>query len=178
MWKYYVAALLIFVFDQWTKQLVAEKMELGESISLIDGWLYLTSHRNAGAAFGMLQGQRWLFIVVTVVVAGVIVYALSRMRKERWLCWALGFILGGAVGNLLDRIRFGEVVDFIDVRIFSYHYPIFNVADSAVVIGGILLAITLWRGGAVSDHGENRNAKGETEPSSGQENTGQSGERR
>lgn len=153
-------------------------MALGESIPLIDGWLYLTSHRNAGAAFGMLQGQRWLFIVVTVVVAGVIVYTLWRMRRERFLCWSLALILGGAVGNLTDRIRFGEVVDFIDVRIFSFHYPIFNVADSAVVIGGILLAIALWRGGGAVDHGANRNEKGQAEPSSGQENTGQSGERR
>ena len=147
MWKYYVAALLIFGFDQWTKRLVAERMVLGESIPLVDRWLYLTSHRNAGAAFGILQGQRWLFIVVTVAVVAVVLYTLWRMQQERLLCWALALILGGAVGNLLDRIRFGEVVDFIDVRIFGYHYPIFNVADSAVVVGGAMLAFVLWRGG-------------------------------
>lgn len=155
MWKYYVAALLVFGLDQWTKRLVAEKMVLGESIPLIDGWLYLTSHRNAGAAFGILQGQRWLFVAVTVSVVGVIVYTLWRMRRERALCWSLGLILGGAVGNLLDRIRYGEVVDFIDVRIFGYHYPIFNVADSAVVIGGLLLAVTLWRSGGSANDGVN-----------------------
>ncbi|MFO7262825.1 MAG: signal peptidase II [Bacillaceae bacterium G1] len=148
MWKYYGAALLILCLDQWTKKLVAEKMDLGESIPLIEHWLYLTSHRNAGAAFGILQGQRWLFIVVTVAVVAVIVYAFWKMRHDEPLCWSLSLILGGAVGNLLDRIRFGEVVDFIDVRIFGYHYPIFNVADSAVVIGGVLLALMLWRGGA------------------------------
>ncbi len=173
MWRYYVAALLIFWFDQWTKKLVAEKMVLGESIVLIDRWLYLTSHRNAGAAFGILQGQRWLFIVVTVAVVAVIVYTLWRKRQERLLCWSLSLILGGAVGNLSDRIRFGEVVDFIDVRIFGYHYPIFNVADSAVVIGGALLALTLWRSGAAAD----KDSRNVVSTSFDEENPNQSGER-
>ncbi len=143
--KYYFVALLIVLLDQWSKWLVMENMGLGESITLIENWLYLTSHRNAGAAFGILQGQQWLFIVITVVVIGVILYALQKFRQERLLALSLSLILGGAIGNFIDRLRFGEVVDFIDVRIFTYHYPIFNVADSAVVIGGVLLAISMLR---------------------------------
>jgi len=143
--KYYLVALVILLFDQWSKWLVREKMDLGESIPLVDNWLYLTSHRNAGAAFGILQGQKWFFIAMTIVVVGVILYALKKVRQERVLALSLSLILGGAIGNFIDRVRFCEVVDFVDVRIFTYHYPIFNVADSAVVIGGILLAISMLR---------------------------------
>ena len=148
--KYYFVALLILLLDQWSKWLVMENMALGESITLVESWLYLTSHRNAGAAFGILQGQQWLFIVITVVVIGVILYTLQKFRQERFLALSLSLILGGAIGNFIDRLRFGEVVDFIDVRIFTYHYPIFNVADSAVVIGGVLLAIAMLRTSPVS----------------------------
>lgn len=135
--------------DQVTKWIVVKEMYLGESIPVIEGIFYLTSHRNAGAAFGILQNQRWFFIVITIlVVVGIIYYLLQLKGEKKLMSWALGLILGGALGNFADRLLYGEVVDFLDVKIvlgtFYYDFPIFNVADSALVIGvGIILIDTI-----------------------------------
>ncbi|MDG5788267.1 signal peptidase II [Evansella sp. AB-P1] len=143
---YYVLSLLIILLDQGTKWLVVQRMELRESIPVIEGWFYLTSHRNAGAAFGILQGQMWLFYIVTTVVIVVIIYMIQKqVQGNRWYGISLGLVLGGAIGNFIDRIFLGEVVDFLDVYIFSYNYPIFNVADSALVVGVIMLIIYFLR---------------------------------
>lgn len=135
--------------DQVTKWIVVKEMYLGESIPVIEGIFYLTSHRNAGAAFGILQNQRWFFIVITIlVVVGIIYYLLQLKGEKKLMSWALGLILGGALGNFADRLLYGEVVDFLDVKIVLgtvyYDFPIFNVADSALVIGvGIILIDTI-----------------------------------
>lgn len=135
--------------DQVTKWIVVKEMYLGESIPVMEGIFYLTSHRNAGAAFGILQNQRWFFIVITIlVVVGIIYYLLQLKGEKKLMSWALGLILGGALGNFADRLLYGEVVDFLDVKIvlgtFYYDFPIFNVADSALVIGvGIILIDTI-----------------------------------
>lgn len=140
--RYYWMALFVLIVDQGTKWLVVKKMSLYESITIIDQFFYLTSHRNRGAAFGILQNQRWLFIVITFVVIGIIVYYLWKLKdKQPWLSMAFSLILGGSIGNLIDRIRTGEVVDFFHFQFGSYHYPIFNVADSAIVIGVVILMI-------------------------------------
>jgi signal peptidase II len=142
--RYYVIAITVLVIDQLTKWLVATKMSLYESIPLIQGVFYITSHRNRGAAFGILQNQQWLFITVTLVVIAFLLVYLHRLGRERsWASWSFALILGGAAGNLLDRVRLGEVVDFFDFRLI--HYPIFNVADSAIVFGVILLVIDTFR---------------------------------
>ncbi|WP_041582388.1 signal peptidase II [Salisediminibacterium selenitireducens] len=139
---YYVIAVAVIAIDQLTKYIVVIQMEQGQSIELISGFLYLTSHRNAGAAFGILQGQMWLFYIATVIVVGVIVYMIITQAKEsRFFGISLGLVLGGAIGNFIDRLLEGEVVDFIDVFIFTYNFPIFNVADSALVIGVGLMMI-------------------------------------
>ncbi|GIM47499.1 lipoprotein signal peptidase [Collibacillus ludicampi] len=143
----YILAVLIILLDQFSKYLVKTYMQIGESIPLLGDVLRLTSHRNPGAAFGMLQGKRWLFVVITVIVISAIAYATGRIGKERKLLRiSLGLLLGGAVGNLIDRVLHGEVVDFIDVHII--HYPIFNIADSAIVIAVVLMMIDMfimWR---------------------------------
>jgi signal peptidase II len=117
-------------------------MELYQSITVITDFFYITSHRNRGAAFGILQDQRWLFIIVTsCVVIGVIAYMI-KMKKETILTkLALSLILGGAIGNFIDRIRTGEVVDFFHFQFGSYQFPIFNVADSALCVGVVLFLI-------------------------------------
>ncbi|QKS71505.1 signal peptidase II [Paenalkalicoccus suaedae] len=132
---YYVIALVIIGLDQLTKWLVVRNMEIGESIPIIENVIYLTSHRNAGAAFGILQGQQTLFVIATVIVCSVVVYMIKTQVKSPWYGIALGLILGGAIGNFIDRVRQGEVVDFVDTYIFSYNFPIFNVADAALVVG-------------------------------------------
>lgn len=136
MLLYYLIAVLVIALDQVTKYIIVIQMDQGQSIELISGFLYLTSHRNAGAAFGILQGQMWLFYIATVIVVGVIVYMIITQAKEsRFFGISLGLVLGGAIGNFIDRLLEGEVVDFIDVNIFTYNFPIFNVADMALVIG-------------------------------------------
>ncbi len=144
IWLYYVIALVIILLDQWTKWIVVQSMEIGERISLIENFLYFTSHRNQGAAFGILQGQMWFFYIITVIVVGFIVYYIQKEAKSSWLLGiSLGLILGGAIGNFIDRVFRGEVVDFIDTFIFTYNFPIFNVADSALCVGVALIFIKI-----------------------------------
>lgn len=138
---YYLIALAVVAIDQITKWVVANNMKLGEQIPLIENLLYITSHRNRGAAFGILQDQMWLFFIVTIVVVVGIVYYLQTQVKYAGTGIAFGLILGGAIGNFIDRLFRGEVVDFIDVKIIGYDFPIFNVADSCLVIGVILLML-------------------------------------
>jgi len=118
-------------------------MEFGESIPIIDQFLYITSHRNRGAAWGILQGQMWLFYVITVVVIFVIIYFLYKARGKWLFGVSLALMLGGAIGNFIDRVVRKEVVDFIHAYIFGYNFPVFNIADSSLVIGVILLMIQI-----------------------------------
>ncbi len=122
---YYLLAFVVIVIDQWTKWLVVRYMELGESIPVIENVLYMTSHRNRGAAWGMLQGQFWLFYLITIVVViGIIVYIQRLKPTERLFGVALGLMLGGAIGNFIDRVFRKEVVDFVHTYIFDYSFPI------------------------------------------------------
>lgn len=143
---YYLIALFVILLDQITKWLIVSRMELGESIQIIDKILYITSHRNRGAAWGILQGQMWFFYVITlIVIVGIIIY-IQRAAKDKWLMGlSLGLMLGGAIGNFIDRVIRKEVVDFIHTFIFGYNFPVFNIADSALVIGVILLMIQMFR---------------------------------
>lgn len=143
---FFLIACIVVILDQVSKWIVVQNMSLGQSIPVIEGLLYWTSHRNAGAAFGILQNQRWFFIIITIVILiGVIYYLYQMKEKKSLLPWALALILGGAFGNFIDRVLFGEVVDFIDVKIsigsFYWNFPIFNIADSALVIGVSLFII-------------------------------------
>lgn len=142
---YYVIAGIVIFIDQLTKWLVVQTMEVSEQIPIIENFFYLTSHRNRGAAWGILQGQMWFFYIVTVLVIAFIIYYMQKYANESKLTgWALAFILGGAVGNFIDRVMRKEVVDFLDIYIGSYNYPIFNIADSALVLGVIaMMAATL-----------------------------------
>jgi signal peptidase II len=141
---YYLIAIFIILLDQVTKWLIVSKMFLGESIPIIENVLYITSHRNRGAAWGILQGQMWLFYVITTIVIIGIIYYIQKFAKGKWLLGiALGFMLGGAIGNFIDRLIRKEVVDFIHTYIFSYNFPVFNIADSALVIGVVLLMIQM-----------------------------------
>ncbi len=144
MYIYYLIALLIILFDQFTKWLVVKYMTLGESITIIENFLYITSHRNRGAAWGILQGQMWFFYIVTTVVIIGIVYYIRKFSTDKLTGISLGLILGGAIGNFIDRIFRNEVVDFVHTYIFSYSFPVFNVADSALCIGVGLLVIAMF----------------------------------
>jgi len=143
---YYLIAVLIILLDQVTKWLIVAKMQFGESITVIKDFLYITSHRNRGAAWGILQGQMWLFYAITVVVIiGIIYYMQKAAKGKPMLGISLALMLGGAIGNFIDRVVRKEVVDFIHTFIFSYNFPVFNVADSSLVIGVALLMIQMLR---------------------------------
>jgi signal peptidase II len=140
---YYVVALIVFLLDQGTKYLIATRMELGETIPVIGSFFQITSHRNKGAAFGILQGQRELFIVITVVVVIAIIWYLRKTVRngQKLLPFGLSLVLGGAIGNFLDRAIAGEVVDFARFNFGSYTFPIFNIADSAIVAGVAIIIL-------------------------------------
>nr|WP_211171033.1 signal peptidase II [Bacillus sp. DNRA2] len=142
---YYIIAFFVILLDQFTKWLIVKNLELGESITIIDQYLYITSHRNRGAAWGILQGQMWFFYIITVIVIiGIIVYIQKVIKnKNRLTGISLALMLGGAIGNFIDRVARKEVVDFINTYIFEYDFPVFNIADSALVIGVILLMIQM-----------------------------------
>ena len=142
---YYGIALLLIIFDQVTKWMVVKNMQLGESITIIEDFLYLTSHRNRGAAWGILEGQMWFFYIITVIVIIGIVYYMQKGKEEGALFkWALSLMLAGAIGNFIDRVLRQEVVDFIHTFPFGYNFPIFNIADSSLVVGVALLIIHMF----------------------------------
>lgn len=134
-------ALAVVVLDQVTKYLVAAYVPLNESLSLITGYVNLVHVRNPGAAFGILAGhgstaRAAFFVLVSVTALGVIFWlAATAVERDPWLSSGYALFFGGAFGNLIDRLRFGEVVDFVDVHVGSYHWPAFNVADSALCVG-------------------------------------------
>jgi len=143
---YYLIALIVFLIDQGTKYLISTRLELHEQISVIGNFFLITSHRNRGAAFSILQDQRWFFIIITVVVVVGIIWYLNKARTNRKLLpLALSLVLGGAIGNFLDRLVSGEVVDFLMFNFGSYTFPIFNVADSSIVIGVALIILDSLR---------------------------------
>lgn len=134
--------------DQLTKWLATSQLSLGQPVPVLGDIVRLTLVHNTGAAFGLFPGSRGPFIVVSILAIAVVLYLFLREAyrslHHRIL---LGCILGGAVGNLIDRVRLGWVVDFIDVGAGSVRWPVFNVADSAVTLGVILLAWSLSRSG-------------------------------
>jgi signal peptidase II len=136
-----VIAGLVVVLDQTTKLLVLAKMPLYHSITVIHGFFNLTHIRNPGGAFGFMAAgspgiRNLLFVGASAIAMGLIVYFYrSTPKTYPYLAAALAMIFGGAVGNLIDRLRFGEVVDFLDVYVGAYHWPAFNVADSGITVG-------------------------------------------
>ncbi len=131
-------AILILILDQWTKLLIRHNFYYGEIRPVVDGFFNLVYVRNDGAAWNILSGQSWVLISISI---GVLVFLTVKARKELMLTRTsqilYGFLLGGIGGNLVERIRFGWVTDFLDFQFGSYHYPSFNIADSMICISAI-----------------------------------------
>ncbi len=146
-------SLLVIVLDQITKQVVLDRLHAGEAHVVIPGLLNWTLAFNTGAAFSFLAGaggwQRWLFTALAIGVSAVLVAWLARTPRGDWrTALPLALVIGGAIGNLVDRLRFGHVVDFIDVYHRQWHFPAFNIADSAISVGAVLLiAFSLFASG-------------------------------
>jgi signal peptidase II len=138
-------AVLVVVLDYWTKHLATENLILYRPLP-VTSWFNLTLAHNEGAAFSLLADaggwQRWFFTLVALGISVVLLIWLWRLpNRSRLLPSALMLVLGGAIGNLIDRLRFGYVVDFVDLHYQGWHWPAFNVADSAIVLGVLLLLV-------------------------------------
>jgi signal peptidase II len=149
MLKWLWLSVLVFALDQLSKQIVDASMRLYETIPLLPVF-QLTYLRNQGAAFSFLSQaggwQRWFFVALSVGATVLITYWLKSMdRRKTWEAAAWALVLGGAVGNLLDRVAYGYVIDFLDVFYGDWHWPAFNVADSAITVGIGMLLIDSFR---------------------------------
>jgi len=152
MLKWLWLTFVVIILDLGSKAIASHYFSLGETMTVIPGWFNLTLAHNPGAAFSFLANesgwQRWFFAIIALVVSSIIFFWIKRLQAhERWIAIALALILGGALGNLWDRLTLGYVVDFLD---FYYqgsqgtqalHWPAFNIADSAIFIGAVMLVI-------------------------------------
>jgi len=150
MLKWLGLSLLIIVLDQASKLWVVANFDLYESIALLPGVNFTYVH-NTGAAFSFLSSaggwQRWFFVGIGLVATVFLLVWLRKLKtSERWMAATLSLILGGAIGNLYDRIAYSYVIDFIDVYYESHHWPVFNIADSAISIGVVMMLIDTFRG--------------------------------
>ncbi len=134
---YIILSIVIFAADMVTKYFVHRKMEPYDSIPVIKNIFHITYVQNTGAAFSILKGKIFFFAAVSVIITLIIIFIMIKYPiKEKILGIAMAMVLGGAVGNLIDRLRYGYVVDFLDFRI----WPVFNIADCAIVVGTLILA--------------------------------------
>jgi len=135
-------ALLVVFLDQLTKFLIKQNLKLNQSVPIIKNILHLTYVTNTGSAFGLFKGMNPIFMIFSIaVIIGIFYYLRKKIKEnEKALQFSAGLLLGGTIGNLIDRLMYGSVIDFIDFRI----WPMFNIADSAVTISVILLIFLLW----------------------------------
>lgn len=151
MLKWLWLSAVVISLDLWTKSIASANLSLnGLGVAWFPGFNFTLMH-NTGAAFSFLNDaggwQRWFFTVVALLVSAVLLVWLHRLPKDnRWLAVALALILGGALGNVYDRMTLGYVVDFIDVYYGTYHWPAFNIADSAISVGALMFIIDALRG--------------------------------
>jgi signal peptidase II len=152
MKRWFPAAIIIAAvafLDQVTKSLVVKHYQIGESMSVIPGFFHITHIRNRGAVFGMFRDagesfRYWFFCVATIPLVIVLLVIMRRLKDDQTITfYAMAFIVGGAVGNLIDRFRFGEVTDFLDFFIGRIHWPAFNVADAAISCGAVLILLLM-----------------------------------
>lgn len=146
-WPYIFISLLILFLDQWTKQLVLQHIEYGHSIKIFS-FLNITMQVNAGAAFSFLGNssgwQIYFLSAISAIVSLALIISLFKIARKNWMmALPLSLILGGALGNLIDRFRYSYVVDFVDFHIQTWHFATFNMADAAVSVGAVWLAARL-----------------------------------
>lgn len=139
--KILLIIISIFLLDRFTKVLVINNLTLGESLSVIDGLFNITYVNNHGAAFGIMDGKVIFIVVVSVLIFAYLIYEIRKEAHSKLITTSISFVIGGLLGNLFDRVLYGHVIDFFDFNFFGHDFAIFNVGDSFIVIGTILLAI-------------------------------------
>jgi len=144
-----IVSAVVLVLDQATKLYIDSRFALHQSLTVVENFFHITYVRNKGAAFGIFADNAVripFFVTISLVAAvGILWYLYRSGAQQKLLHFALSLIFAGAVGNLIDRVRLGEVIDFIDVHWYQYHWPAFNVADSAITVGVGILLVDLWR---------------------------------
>jgi signal peptidase II len=140
MTVYYVIIALAFILDQISKIIVRNNLNINEDIEVIRNFFYITHVENTGAAWSIFQGARWFFVAITVIMTIVLIRYLYKI-KNKCFRTAAALIIGGGLGNLLDRVITGRVTDFISLDFWGYGFPVFNISDSFVFIGTIVLGI-------------------------------------
>lgn len=139
-----ISAVVVILIDQITKILVASNMVPSQHFHVIENVLHITYVQNKGMAFGLFSDNRMVFMIPTVILIAAVLWGIVKFgRKNKLLDLSLGFILGGGVGNMIDRLSRGFVVDFIDFCAFDFWQWVFNVADAAVVVGSFLFAVAM-----------------------------------
>lgn len=141
-----ILSTILVIIDQVSKIIVINNLTNNKSVEVIKSFFYLTYTNNTGAAFSILTGKRILLILVSLIVIGILIYYIKKTKIEKKINKiALSLVIGGSIGNLIDRIVKGAVIDFLDFKIFGYNYPIFNLADTFIVLGVFLLLIGMFR---------------------------------
>lgn len=152
-WHYLLPCLVaaaVFILDQASKIMVMDNIPPDRTIVIIPGFFDLVNVRNRGAAFGFLnrqdiEWQFWLFLLATIIAIWAIFVLLKGARDKPWLCVGLGLILGGSLGNMLDRLRYRAVLDFLDFYWRDWHWPAFNVADMGICVGAFLACLAVLK---------------------------------
>lgn len=159
MLKYLWLSLSVVVLDLYTKYLASTQLEYAIPVPVMPHFNFTLLH-NTGAAFSFLAGQsgwqRWFFVILAIGVSIALVRWVYTLKNDRWLAVALCLVLGGALGNLYDRIALGYVVDFLHFYWDNYHFPAFNIADSAISLGAAMLVLDMFRKKDPDDDGSNK----------------------
>lgn len=140
--KIILVSILVFFLDFISKIIVTNFLEYNQSIKIINNFFYINYVQNQGAAWSIMSGKVLLLIIVSIILIGIIIYYLCK-NKNMSMVKIIGFslLLGGALGNLVDRLWYGYVIDFLSFNIFHYNFPVFNLADCAVVLGSLIILL-------------------------------------
>ena len=142
----FITACFLILLDQLSKNFIVDHFTLGESKEILSNFFNITSHRNRGAAWGILQDSRLFFIVVTIIFMAILSYYLFKQKGKLTIVdkFTFSLIYAGAIGNFIDRLTRHEVVDFLDFRMFAYDFPIFNLADCFICVGVFFLMLKIY----------------------------------
>lgn len=144
--KIYILAITIFIIDQISKSIISTYLKLNQSIEVIKDFFYLRYINNTGASWGILSNSKILLIILSLIAIIILIRYMYSFKETKLNFVGFGFLLGGILGNLSDRLLHGYVKDFLDFIIFNYDFPVFNIADIFIVLGVIILIISIIRG--------------------------------
>ena len=144
--KVFLFSIILFVIDQISKLLIDKFLVLGKSYTIFDKFLYITKAYNDGVSFSMLAGHRFLIILISLAIMVFLYFYMQKFKENKKNMIAFSLVFGGLFGNLIDRLVYGYVIDFIDFYVFNYNYPIFNLADSFICIGVCILLYSIYLG--------------------------------